>query len=82
MYKSDVGVKMHRTQIYFEENLFEEIKKEAFKRGESISSYIRNVLKKEIKNKKKKKIDFNDIAGLWEDKKVDIKSLRESAWRK
>ncbi|WP_187647279.1 hypothetical protein [Nitrosophilus labii] len=73
---------MHRTQIYFEEELFEEIKKEAFKRGESISSYIRSVLKKEIKKKKNRKINFNEIAGLWEDKNMDLISLRESAWKK
>ncbi len=73
---------MHRTQIYFEESLFEEIKQEASRRGESISAYIRNVLKKEIKKRKKRQIDFNEIAGLWEGKNIDLQTIRKSAWKR
>ena len=73
---------MHRTQIYFEESLFEEIKKEAMRRGESISAYIRNVMKKEIQNKRNKKVDFNEIAGMWEGKDIDLQCLRELAWKR
>ena len=73
---------MHRTQIYFEESLFEEIKKEALKRGESISAYIRNVMKKEMQSKRNKKVDFNEIAGMWEGKDIDLHRLRELAWKR
>jgi len=78
-----LGALMHRTQIYFEESLFEEIRKEAIKRKKSISSFIRDVLKKELKNiKQKEKIDFNEIAGLWESRDIDMKTLREKAWKR
>ena len=73
---------MHRTQIYFEETLFEEIKREALKKGVSISAYIRDVLKKELRAKKGEKVDFNEIAGLWEERDIDIDTLRKDAWKK
>ncbi len=73
---------MHRMQIYCDEYLFEEIKQEALKRGESISAYIRKVLKKEIEKRKRKRIDFNEIAGMWKDRDIDFKSIRESAWNR
>ncbi len=73
---------MHRMQVYFDEYLFEEIKQEALKHGESISAYIRKILKKEIEQRKRKRIDFNEIAGMWEDRDIDLKSIRESAWNR
>jgi len=44
---------MHRTQIYFEETLFEELKQQANTLGISLSAYIRDTLKKDLQNKKK-----------------------------
>jgi hypothetical protein len=35
---------MHRTQIYFEETLFEAIRKEANTMGVTLSAYIRDIL--------------------------------------
>ena len=69
---------MYRMQIYVDDNLFEEIKKEALRKGESISAFIRDVMKKEIR----KKVDFSEIAGIWEDRDIDIKSLRKAAWKR
>jgi uncharacterized protein (UPF0305 family) len=75
---------MHRTQIYFEETLFEAIKKEANAVGISLSAYIREVLKKDIQHKKekKKKTDFSSFAGMWNDREITQESLREQAWKR
>lgn len=74
---------MHRTQIYFEEEVFEEIKKTARTMNVSVSSFIRTTLAKEIEAKKKAKkpLDFSEFAGLWADSDIDQKSLRKKAWK-
>ena len=43
---------MHRTQIYFEESLFAELKSQANSLGLSLSAYIRNVLEKDLQERK------------------------------
>ncbi len=73
---------MHRTQIYFEEELFEAIKREANSLGISISAYIRSVLKKDLEQRKKTKPDFSEFAGIWRDREITQKSIREIAWKK
>jgi len=80
MYKEYV---LHRTQIYFEESLFEEIKKEANSLGISISAYIRDVLKRDLDRKKRepKKVELSRFAGLWKNRDITQKSLREKAWK-
>ena len=74
---------MHRTQIYFEENFFEEIKKQANFLNISLSAYIRDVLQKELNNKKQepKNIDFSNFEGMWKDRAITQESLREKAWK-
>jgi len=74
---------MHRTQIYFDEALYESIKQQANRLGISISAYIRNVLKKDIEKKQsnKNKPNFDEFAGLWEDRDITIKDLRDKAWK-
>ena len=78
------GSLMHRTQIYFEESLFHEIKEQANALGLSLSAYIREVLKKDIEKRKKeqKELDFSNFAGMWKDREISQESLREQAWRK
>lgn len=44
---------MHRTQIYFEEPLFVEIKSQANNLGLSLSAYIRETLEKDLQDRKK-----------------------------
>jgi uncharacterized protein (UPF0305 family) len=75
---------MHRTQIYFDEALFEAIKKEANAVGISLSAYIREVLKKDLQHKKEKnkKTDFSSFAGMWNDRELTQESLREKAWKR
>jgi len=75
---------MHRTQIYFEEPLFEALKKQANTLGVSLSAYIREVLKRDLeqRNSRSEKPDFSSFAGMWEDREIDQKSLRDKAWKK
>ena len=74
---------MHRTQVYFDESLYEEIKKEAARQGLSMSAYIRQALKKELIRRKRTAIkpDLRKFAGLWGDREVDVSRLRKRAWR-
>ncbi len=74
---------MHRTQIYFDEPLFHDLKRQASLLGVSISAYIRDTLKKDIEEKKQQSssIDFDAMSGIWKDKDVTIDSIREKAWR-
>ena len=77
------GAKMHRTQIYFEETMFEEIKEKSNKLGLSVSAYIREVLEKDlaIESKIAKDIDFSEFAGIWKGKDIDQSTLRKKAWK-
>ncbi len=74
---------MHRTQIYFEESFFEELKKEANALGMSLSAYIRETLKKNLEATKKEKraLDLSSYAGIWADREIDQAQLREKAWK-
>ncbi|OUR59646.1 hypothetical protein A9Q74_17070 [Colwellia sp. 39_35_sub15_T18] len=74
---------MHRTQIYFEDDLISEIKKAAQQTNLSMSAYIRNVLKKELANKKaaEQQLDLSDFTGIWQDRDIDQEQLRAKAWK-
>lgn len=74
---------MHRTQIYFEEVLFEELKIQASSLGISLSAYIRNTLKKDLEDKKNshQSNDFSQFTGMWQDREITPKSLKEQAWK-
>ena len=74
---------MHRTQIYFEEPFFEELKRQANTLGMSLSAYIRETLKKDMEEKKKKpsSVDLSNFSGMWEDRDISQESLREQAWK-
>ena len=74
---------MHRTQIYFEENLLQEIKEQAKQLNISMSAYIRKTLKKDLHEKKNKPnvSNFAEFAGMWEDRDITQESLRKAAWK-
>ena len=74
---------MHRTQIYFEEDLFKAIKQKASNNKLSISAYIRKTMAAELELQKcKTKIpDFSDFAGMWQDYDVSQQSIRAKAWK-
>ncbi len=76
-------LKMHRTQIYFDESLFEELKNQANSLGLSLSAYIRKTLKKDLEEKKKKPqaLDFSNFSGMWEDRDITQESIRKKAWK-
>ncbi len=88
MYNSDVyNLKkvmiMHRTQIYFDDDLISEIKKAAQQTNLSMSAYIRNVLKKELANKQstEEQVDLSAFTGIWQDRDIDQEQLRNKAWK-
>ena len=72
---------MHRTQIYFDEPLFEHLKQKANKLGVSISEYIKALVKQDLEKEMPKKQDFSKFAGMWEGRDISLKSLREKAWK-
>jgi metal-responsive CopG/Arc/MetJ family transcriptional regulator len=76
---------MHRTQIYFEQELFADIKQVAAREGVSLSAYIRKVLREnidELDTKKiENKIDISAVAGMWQDSDITQESIRAEAWR-
>ena len=74
---------MHRTQIYFDEPLFEAIQQKAARYNLSISAYIREVLQKDLEAEKDllAPVDFSGFAGLWEDYDISQESIREKAWK-
>ena len=73
---------MHRTQVYFEQELFSDIKHIAAQKGVSLSAYIREVLRDNINNQKKSnKVDVSLVAGMWKDTDISQESIRAEAWR-
>ena len=74
---------MHRTQIYFDEDLFSDIKQAARRTNQSMSGYIREVLKQELdaKNRETQKTDFSDFSGIWRDYDITQDELRSKAWK-
>jgi len=73
---------MHRTQIYFEHELFAEIKHVAAQQGVSLSAYIRKVLRDNIdEHKEESKVDVSDVVGMWQDYDISQESIRTEAWR-
>ncbi len=77
------GLCMHRTQIYFEESLFEELKTQANSLGLSLSAYIRDILKKELEEKKKEpqSLNFSQFSGMWKDRDISLNKIRDKAWK-
>ena len=74
---------MHRTQIYFDEDLFQAIRQKASSMNISVSAYIRNTLKKELDAQKKQQhpLDFSDFSGMWQDTELTQEDIRSRAWR-
>ncbi len=74
---------MHRTQIYFEEPFFAEIKAHANALGVSLSAYIRDALKRDLKQKRGKpqKSDFDQFASMWSGRDITQESIRRDAWK-
>jgi hypothetical protein len=60
---------MHRTQIYFDDKMFDELKARASHLNLSISEYIRRILKQEFnKNAREASIDFSPYIGIWKNR--------------
>ena len=74
---------MHRTQLYFDEELFEQVKEQAGVLGLSVSAYIREAVRKEMAREKAaaEPADFSEFSGMWRDNEVTQQSLRSKAWK-
>jgi hypothetical protein len=75
---------MHRTQIYFEEPLFDALKREAARVGVSLSAYIRDRLRQDIEQQHHtpSPSDFSEFAGMWRDRDIDQQTIRNDAWKR
>jgi len=69
---------VHRAQIYFEQDLFQQIKQISAQNSQSMSAYIREVLRSEIERKKATTaIDVSGVSGMWGDYDISQKTLRD-----
>ena len=77
-------MQMHRTQIYFEEAMFEQLKQRANRLGVSLSAYIRETLEKDLDKQHSPDVrpDFSEFAGIWAGRDdTTLKSIRKKAWK-
>ena len=58
-----------------------ESKKESFLNFLSTLDYIEIKSQEEEKQPNSKKDKFNEFAGLWENKNINIQTIREKAWK-
>ena len=58
-----------------------ESKKESFLNFLSTLDYIETKSQEEEKQPNSKKDKFNEFAGLWENKNIDLQTIREKAWK-
>jgi hypothetical protein len=74
---------MHRTQLYFDEILFNQIKQTASSMNMTVSAYIREVMRKELEAQQQKTqpVDFSEFSGMWENQNITQESLRNKAWK-
>ncbi len=73
---------MHRTQLYLDEELYNEVKQTAKRMNITVSTYIRNVLCKELDAQKQwlEPPDFSEFQEMWKDDDISQESLRSRAW--
>ena len=58
-----------------------ESKKESFLNFLSTLDYIEIKSQEEEKQPNSKKDKFNEFAGLWQNKNIDLQTIREKAWK-
>ncbi len=77
------GIIMHRTQLYFDDELIQDVRQMAGKLNITVSAYIRDVLKKELAVQKElsQPVDFSEFSGMWKDQNITQESLRNKAWK-
>ena len=74
---------MHRTQLYFDEEIIEQVRRRAQGMGVSVSAYIREAVRKELEREQAKAepLDLSEFAGMWKDRDITQQSLRDKAWK-
>ena len=73
---------MHRTQLYFDEALFDQVKRRARGMGLSVSAYIREAVKNQLAHEQAvaAPLDLSAYSGMWKGRDITQRSLREQAW--
>ena len=74
---------MHRTQLYFDDELINDVRKMAAKLNMTVSAYIRSVLKKELEKQEElsQPVDFSGFSGMWKNQEITQENLRKKAWK-
>lgn len=74
---------MHRTQLYFDEELFDQVKRRSKGMGLSVSAFIREAVRKQMEEEfsASQPVDLSEFSGMWMDNDVTQKGLRGKAWK-
>ena len=74
---------MHRTQLYFDEDIFEQVRQRSQGMGVSVSAYIREAVRKELEREQAEAapLDLSEFSGMWKDRDITQQSLRDKAWK-
>jgi len=74
---------MYTTELELEESLFKALSQNAQRLNLSFSSYISEILSKELENKNnpQSQVTFADFAGMWQDSNISLESIRSKAWK-
>ncbi len=70
-----MGVFMKRTNIYIDDDMIAELKRESKQNNISISEIIRNSLKNRNKNRKSNIMGkLNNVFGIWKNRDINVNS--------
>lgn len=74
---------MHRTQLYFDESIFEQVRQRAAAKGISVSAYIRQVVSQDLERTSttSQSLDLGEFSGMWDARDIDTRALRDKAWK-
>ena len=68
-----MGVIMKRTNIYIDDDMIAELKRESKQNNTSISEIIRDSLKNRNKNRKNNILSkLNNVFGLWKNRNINV----------
>jgi len=68
-----MGVIMKRTNIYIDDDMIAELKRESKQNNTSISEIIRDSLKNRNKNRKSNILSkLNNVFGLWKNRNINV----------
>ncbi len=73
---------MSQLNVYVADDLEEQVRKEALRRGQSVSAFVSELIRREVSHDEWP-VDFFDLAGSWEGEFTEIEELppQERKWR-